>query len=170
MDPAGADVLSVAFSPDGEWLVTAANDSPPALWRPAEFAPVRFPAAIRDARHPRPPRGGAGRVQPDGKSIVTAADDGVARIFDAQTHRLTRQIATPGLMQGATFSPDSKRILTYGSDFIGGSGMRGLAGSWRRCAATELDQPRRLQPRRPPGGHRQRRPDHARVGLGRPAG
>ncbi len=119
MDPPGADVLSVAFSPDGEWLVTAANDSPPALWRLSKFTqlgPNRPTATLAI-----PARRAVVRAEfsPDGKSIVTAANDGVARIFDAGSRRQTRQIVTPGLMQGATFSPDSKRILTYGSDFIG---------------------------------------------------
>jgi WD40 repeat protein len=119
MDPAGAGVLTVAFSPDGEWLVTAANDAPPALWHLSEF--TKFGPNRPTATLPIPDRRAVVRAEfsPDGRWIVTAANDGVARIFDARTHRQTRAIVTPGLMQGATFSPDSKRILTYGSDFIG---------------------------------------------------
>ena len=81
----------------------------------------RRATASRPPRSRSPPANGRVRAEfsPDGRTIVTAANDGVARLFDAQTHRQTGVLTTPGLMLGATFSPDGRRILTYGSDFIG---------------------------------------------------
>ncbi|MDA0160300.1 hypothetical protein OM076_08495 [Solirubrobacter ginsenosidimutans] len=117
--PVGRAVLSAAFSPDGQWLVTTSTAAPPALWRLANFrdvgdsqptATLRIPPGVAVAR---------AEFSPDGRSIVTAGNDGVARVYAVATRRQTRSIATSGLMNGATFSPDGRRILTYGSDFTG---------------------------------------------------
>jgi WD40 repeat protein len=119
MLPAGLEVRSADFSPDGDWLVTTAVGAPPALWRLSDYSDAGPNEPTETLEIP------SGRwvlwaeFSPDGRSIVTAANDGVARVFDAQTRRQTRELKTPGLMFGATFSADSRRILTYGSDFIG---------------------------------------------------
>ena len=117
--PAGQVVLTAAFSPDGEWLVTTSVAAPPALWRLSDFGVFSDNQPTATLEIP----GGRSVVQaefsPDGRSIVTAANDGVARVFDFKTRRQVRELEAPGLMIGATFSPDSRRILTYGSDFIG---------------------------------------------------
>ena len=51
---------------------------------------------------------------PDGRQIVTASGDGVARIWDATSDRLVRTLGTPGhdSLQTAAFSPDGKSIVT----------------------------------------------------------
>ena len=117
--PAGQVVLTAAFSPDGEWLVSTSVAEPPALWRLSDFGLFSDNQPTATLEIP----GGRSVVQaefsPDGRSIVTAANDGVARVFDFKTRRQVRELEAPGLMIGATFSPDSRRILTYGSDFIG---------------------------------------------------
>jgi WD40 repeat protein len=120
MFPPGEAVRSVAFSPNGTWLVATAVGAKPSLWRLADFAGIALgvpPTATLDV-----PSGRSAvwaEFSPDGRSIVTAASDGVARIFDARTRRKTRELKAPGVMFGATFSPDGRRMLTYGSDFIG---------------------------------------------------
>jgi WD40 repeat protein len=122
----GQAVLTAAFSPDGEWLVTTgeralitdAAAAPPALWRLSEFrgAGDRPPTATLEM--PENTYALRAEFSPDGRAIVTAGSDGVARVYDAGTRRLTRTFTTDGvLLYGATFSPDGRRILTYSSDF-----------------------------------------------------
>jgi WD40 repeat protein len=119
LQPLGRAVQTVAFSPDGQWLVTTSAAAPPSLWRLSKFGDTGDSRAT--ATLPVPPGVLVVRAEfsPDGREIVTAGNDGAARIYDAATHRVTRTIKTPGLMYGATFSPDGRRILTYGSDFTG---------------------------------------------------
>ena len=118
MLPGGDAVLTVAFSPDGEWLVTTSVGAPPALWRLSEYG-IGESEPTDTLELPDNRNAVSAEYSPDGRTIVTAANDGVARFFDAQSHRQTGELKTPGLMLGATFSPDGRRVLTYGSDFIG---------------------------------------------------
>src|SRR5208283_5432687 len=54
---------------------------------------------------------------PDGKSVVTASDDGTARVWDAVSGRLLATLSGPNVeVRKATFSPDGKRIVTNGAD------------------------------------------------------
>jgi WD40 repeat protein len=50
---------------------------------------------------------------PDGKQVITASDDGTARVWDASTNRELRTFRPKdGLVLSAQFSPDASRILT----------------------------------------------------------
>ncbi|SNY44896.1 nSTAND1 domain-containing NTPase [Paractinoplanes atraurantiacus] len=51
---------------------------------------------------------------PDGKSVLTAGQDGTARLFDASTGRLRRQFTAAGgsPLTGASFSPDGTLVAT----------------------------------------------------------
>lgn len=118
MLPGGDAVMTAAFSPDGEWLVTTAVGAPPALWRLSDYG-IGDSEPTATLELPDQRTAVSAEFSPDGRTIVTAANDGVARFFDAQTHRQTGELKTPGLMLGATFSPDGRRVLTYGSDFVG---------------------------------------------------
>src|SRR5439155_5437216 len=65
----------------------------------------------------------------DGRSLVTASDDGTARVWDAQTGAMKVTVTMPASGQGAgasagtqvtlaQFSPDGGSILTLGSDEV----------------------------------------------------
>jgi WD40 repeat protein len=113
--PPRETVLDVDFSPDGRWLVTTAVGTRPALWRWAEGTgntPTRT-LAVPDGRSAV-----RARFSRDGRFVVTAANDGVARIFDARTGRLVRSHRRAGSMSGATFSPDGRSVLSFGSDGV----------------------------------------------------
>jgi WD40 repeat protein len=49
---------------------------------------------------------------PDGKRVVTASQDGTARVWDRATGRELLQLKCPSGLGSACFSPDGKRILT----------------------------------------------------------
>jgi WD40 repeat protein len=54
---------------------------------------------------------------PDGPRILTASDDGTARLWSVRTgEELERLVGHEGPVLGATFSPDGAVILTHGGD------------------------------------------------------
>lgn len=56
---------------------------------------------------------------PDGTHIITASDDGTARVWDAVTGAELYQLAGhAGAVRSASFSPDGKRIVTASTDKI----------------------------------------------------
>jgi WD40 repeat protein/serine/threonine protein kinase len=110
-------VTIVAFSPDGERIVTGGGDQN----RP-------FEAKVWDARtgtHLFDLKGLPPRLQgvnnpvvrvafsADGKRIVTAGGDTTARVYDATTGALQLELKEPaGDVSDAAFSPDGTRIAT----------------------------------------------------------
>jgi WD40 repeat protein len=97
-------VTSVAFSPDGQRLVTASRDRDAILWDVATGKPLRVLRAhfnaVSDAR-----------FSPDGRWIVTAGPRSVG-LWSASTGELVRLLrGPPGPFTAVTFSPDSRMIV-----------------------------------------------------------
>lgn len=67
-------------------------------------------------------RGHQGRIRhveysPDGKRVVTASDDGTARVWDATTEEVLAELrGHQGSVWQAGFSPDGKRVVTASAD------------------------------------------------------
>src|SRR5262249_57225361 len=58
-----------------------------------------------------------GRFSPDGKWVVTASNDGTARIWSTETGQEWMTLpAAQGEMVSAEFSSDSQRVLTVSTD------------------------------------------------------
>lgn len=53
---------------------------------------------------------------PDGARVVTACSDGKARVWDAATGILLREMVHDGRVESAAFSPDGTRIVTASAD------------------------------------------------------
>ena len=54
---------------------------------------------------------------PDGKLVVTASEDGTARVWDIRTGQSLKELGGPtNFVQSAAFSPDSKLIVTASND------------------------------------------------------
>ena len=70
-----AEVKSVAFSPDGQWIVTGSRDRTAKVWEAAsgkELLTFRgHGAAI-----------GSVAFSPDGQRIVTGSGDGIAKVWE----------------------------------------------------------------------------------------
>ena len=100
---------SVAFSPDGSRLATAAGSSAQ-VWDTASGRPVTPPL-----RH-----GGLVRAvqfSPDGRKLLSASDDGTARLWDPETgHPMSEPMRHGARVVDAEFSPDGSRALTLSSD------------------------------------------------------
>jgi WD40 repeat protein/energy-coupling factor transporter ATP-binding protein EcfA2 len=107
-----SEVNSVAFSPRGNRIVTAADDKTARIWDPASGKPVGKPLIGHCDRVI------SAEFNPDGTRIVTASWDRTARIWDAV---IGQPIGEPleGHEDGvvsAAFSSDGTRIVTASSD------------------------------------------------------
>jgi WD40 repeat protein len=106
-------VTAAQFSPiDRNKLVTGSAEGPVEFWDLAVKPPKPTPLGSGDERWAQ-----SVEFSSDGRWIVTAGIDGVARIFNAQTRRMAQDYDKHGaVLYGATFSPDGKRVLSFGSD------------------------------------------------------
>ncbi|WP_261558378.1 pentapeptide repeat-containing protein, partial [Frankia tisae] len=108
--PATAAQNSVAFSPDGAVLATAAADGTARLWEVATGRPLRTLT------------GHDGSVwsvafSPDGTLLATAADDRTARLWDAATGRPLRTLTGhDNWVWSVAFSPDGAVLATASAD------------------------------------------------------
>jgi WD40 repeat protein len=117
-------ILHIAFSLDGKHLITASADNTAQVWD-AQLQP--------DPRPGPPPPPGQERwlftlsghngfvrdaaFSADGTRLVTASDDGTARVWDARTGAALFTLAghTDAVLS-ASFSTDGARIFTFGAD------------------------------------------------------
>jgi WD40 repeat protein len=118
LDPQGvtlsghtADINSVAFSPDGRFLVTASADGTARVWDAATGA------SLGELR------GHNGNVNsasfsPDGKFIVTAGVDATVRLWDAARFAFVKMIGGtyPKAVSSAEYSPDGRFIVAASAE------------------------------------------------------
>ncbi|CAG7845863.1 Uncharacterized WD repeat-containing protein alr2800, partial [Serendipita indica DSM 11827] len=107
-----AAVMSVAFSPDGQRIVSGSSDRTVRLWDVETGAQIGSPLE----GHTDSVRSVA--FSPDGQRIVSGSDDRTVRLWDVETGA---QIGSP--LEGHTdyvwsvaFSPDGQRIVSGSSD------------------------------------------------------
>ena len=103
-------VTSAAFSPDGNYVVTASLDNTAIVWALKEraYSPVilRHENAVYKAA-----------FSPDGENVVTACADGLARVWDRETGEVKGVLqGHKGIVTSAEYSPDGRSIVTSGSD------------------------------------------------------
>ncbi len=121
----GGPFTAVAFNVDGAMVVAGSEDGVTQVW---EIEAAKTAETPDDASPPCP--GGAKKVgdplrhskaisavsfSRDGRWILTASEDGFAKLWDAQK-RSAIELKHGGPVLAATFSPDSKRILTASQD------------------------------------------------------
>jgi hypothetical protein len=121
-------VLSVAWSPDGQWLATTSVDG---TARVSDAAAGRGPITLK-GHSPRPSRWVlAVSWSPDGVRLATGGGDGTVKVWDAAARRelLTLKGHT-GWIFSVAWSPDGARLATGSGD--------GTAKVWDAAGGREL--------------------------------
>ncbi len=137
--PQGASTMSVAFSPDGRYLLSGAWDSKwghpgpgqaqlwlPETWKPAGAAKL----------HPGPVMAVA--FGPDGRRALTGSQDGTIRLWDTATDQAVlpaRSLAYR--LKALAFSPDGSRFVTAGQTPDGA----GVVDRWDAATGEPLGPP-----------------------------
>jgi WD40 repeat protein/Tfp pilus assembly protein PilF len=115
----GLAISAIAFSPNGQFVLTASDEPAAILWSVDEGKEIRkFEVHENDA-----PLGNAVisvAFLPDGNSIVTGSSDKTVRIWDVHTGREIRRLTDSMAIGSLSVSPDGGLIATAG----GGIGAR----------------------------------------------
>jgi len=100
------DINSIAFSPDGRFVVTASADGTARVWEAATGKSVGELRGHTNSVN-------SASFSPDGKFIVTASDDATVRLWDANSFALVRNIGGtyPRVVSSAEYSPDGRFIV-----------------------------------------------------------
>jgi WD40 repeat protein len=101
-----AGVRALAFSPDGEMIVSAGDDQVMRIWNARSGAP-----AGASEKHPRPIHDL--HVSRDGARVLTGAADGRIRVFDLRKATLLFTLGDGDeTMRAAGFTADGRQVIT----------------------------------------------------------
>ncbi|AGF51327.1 beta transducin-like protein [Synechocystis sp. PCC 6803] len=106
----GSDVAinRIHFSPDGQFLLTAAADGVGTLW-------TKEGEMLGQLQGQKPPMFNA-RLSPDRQILITTGYDGTIRLWNLQGELLEEQQPHRAAVADAIFSPDSQIIVTCSDD------------------------------------------------------
>jgi RNA polymerase sigma factor (sigma-70 family) len=126
----------VAFSPDGQMLVSAGDGSGVRLWDVANGQEIR--------RLPGKFEAFCAALSPDGRTLVTSGREKAMRLWETATGKELRQIQGPhGLLSWARFSPDGKWLAALSVNVAGsisGALLLWDAGTGKEIRRWELPQ------------------------------
>jgi WD40 repeat protein len=145
LDGHTADINNIAFSPDGNLVVTASADGTARVWDAKTGATVGY---LRE--HGKSVNSAS--FSPDGKFIVTAGDDATVRLWDAGKFTFVRMIGGtyPQAVLSAEYSPDSQFIVAASAqaawvcDPVSGKLVRTLDGHTGRVNSASFSPDSRL--------------------------
>lgn len=120
-------VRDASFSADGTLLLTASEDSTARIWNTETGELVRELKGDKPAISNVDPSSSATTLEiaclsaafsADGQLIITGSDDNVARVWDAASGEMLRELAGhTAPVTSVAFSPDGERALTASEDF-----------------------------------------------------
>jgi WD40 repeat protein/transcriptional regulator with XRE-family HTH domain len=105
------EIYSVAFSPNGKYILTGSQDGTARLWDAQGGQEIR-----QFIGH----KGGvsAATFSPNGKFILTGGNDQTARVWDAESGQQLQVFNGASGVTAVAVSPDGKYILTNGGDKV----------------------------------------------------
>jgi tetratricopeptide (TPR) repeat protein len=106
--PTYARRRTVAFSPDGHWLVTASDDHTARIWD------VGSGGSLASFPHNNVVVGAV--FSSEGHLLATASDDHTARVWDVGSGRLLVMFISDNVVVGVAFSPDGRWLATASDD------------------------------------------------------
>lgn len=109
--PADSPLLSVAFTPAGDQLVTAGADKVVRLWNVAEGKEVRQFAGHTDVVT-------AVAISPDGASIISGSADKSVRVWTLADGKESASLSQPAAVRSLALSTDGQRVAISGDDAL----------------------------------------------------
>jgi WD40 repeat protein/serine/threonine protein kinase len=103
------DINSVAFSPDGQFIVTGSDDTTAIMWNVETGEQVKTFIG-------HTVRIWAVNFTRDGRYLLTGAMDNTARLWDIATGQELRRFVGGGFIGSAIFSPDERFVLIGSTD------------------------------------------------------
>lgn len=117
-------VTSVAFSPDGRYVVSGSDDSTARVWQ------VSTGEEVARMIYERGGWVGAVAFSPDGEYVVSAGWDGSVRVWGASTGKEVARMEHEGPVIAVAFSPDGKYVVSGSWD--------GTARVWEAATGNEV--------------------------------
>ncbi len=99
---------SIAFSPDGKYILTGSTDNTAKLWNIHGHEIQTFSGHSSGVN--------SVAFSPDGKQVLTGSRDSTAILWELNGKAIQTFAGHKGLIESVAFSPDGKQVLTGGRD------------------------------------------------------